>query len=238
LTSTAPGAHRHDAVAGQEAARFVVQREVQRHHSALRQQLLQLDELHARMRPGRAVPGQHAHPDPVAQPRHLGGDAPEAHQPHRLAGELQAFAPGPLAAADGAVHHRGLAGGVPHQGEGHLGHGRVAVALDGVDLDAEVGQLLRVHVRARAGAEEDDVLQVCAFPHDVGREVRVVVDGDGVAGQQLGQVRGLDVRVAVDRHRHVVRAQQPFRHRRQRRVRVHEDRAHRFLFLSPSAPPP
>src|SRR3712207_8179944 len=50
-------------------------------------------------------------------------------------------------------------------------HRRVAVALDDVDLHAALGlQLLRVHVAARAGAEEDDVLQVGALPDDVGGE--------------------------------------------------------------------
>ena len=43
-----------------------------------------------------------------------------------------------------------------------LGHRGVAVALDDVHGDAEVSQFLRVHVAARAGAEEDDVLQAAA----------------------------------------------------------------------------
>jgi len=63
-----------------------------------------------------------------------------------------------FASAHFAVHLRQATRGGPHQRDGALGHRGVAVALDQVDLDAEFGELFRIHVAARAGAEEYDML--------------------------------------------------------------------------------
>jgi hypothetical protein len=43
-----------------------------------------------------------------------------------------------------------------------LGHRRVAVALDGRDLDAEPVRGGKIDEADSTGAEEDDVLQACA----------------------------------------------------------------------------
>ena len=98
--------------------------------------------------------------------------------------------------AHAAVHDRQSARRGPHQGDRVLGHRRVAVALDDVHGDAELGQFLGVHVAARAGAEEDDVLQAGAAPHHLGRHLAVVVEHEVVAGEQAGQRRRAAPRAA------------------------------------------
>ena len=98
----------------------------------------------------------------------------------------------------------------PHQGEGHLGDGRIAIALDDMDLHAAFSfQRLGVHVGPRAGAQEDDVLQVWAALHDIDGKVGVVVDRDLHALQQGGQVVRGDVGVLMDVHGQVAGADQP-----------------------------
>ena len=96
-------------------------------------------------------------PMPDRHPRDLGGDAAEADQAERLAAELRALGAQPLAVAHAAVHRREAARGGEQQADRALGDRGVAVALDDVDRDADPGERLRVHVAARAGAEEDDV---------------------------------------------------------------------------------
>ena len=70
----------------------------------------------------------------------------------------------PGAAADAAVHPRQIAAGREHQRDRVLGHRGIAVALDGVDRDADVLELGDVHVARGAGAEEHDVLEMRALP--------------------------------------------------------------------------
>ena len=58
------------------------------------------------------------------------------------------------------------------------------------------GERFRVHVAARAGAEEDDVAQAGAAAGDVDRQGGVVDDRDRRAGERRGQPIGRDVGVA------------------------------------------
>ena len=151
------------------------------------------DELDARRLFRRAVPGEHAHAAAMGDARDLRGDAAEAEQADRLAGELHAFAADPLSVADAAIHGGDAARGGPHQGDRVLGDGGVAIALDGVHRDAECRELLGVHVAARAGAEEDDVPQPAAAAHHLGGHEGVVVQHEILAGEQGGQLGGGDV---------------------------------------------
>ena len=76
----------------------------------------------------------------------------------------------------------------------------IAVAPDQVNGDAEFGQFLRVHVAARAGAQEHHVLEACALAGDVGRQRGVIDDRDLGAVEHFWQLIRLDVRVAVNAH--------------------------------------
>ena len=100
------------------------------------QQRVELDHRHAGVRPPGAVPGDHLHAHALGDARHLGADAAEPDDAERLAEHLHAFERLPGAGADVAVHAREVAAGGHHQRDGLLGHRGVAVALDGVDLDA------------------------------------------------------------------------------------------------------
>ena len=112
---------------------------------------------------------------------------PKPSRPSVLPVSSHALGADPLAAPHAAVHDRQPARRGPHQGDRVLGHRGVAVALDDVHGDAVLGQFLGVHVAARAGAEEDDVLQAGAAPHHLGRHLAVVVEHEVVAGEQAGQ---------------------------------------------------
>jgi hypothetical protein len=96
-----------------------------------------------------------------------------------------------------------------------FGDRRVAVALDDVHGDAVLGQLVRMHVAARPGAEKDDVLQTGAVPHDFGRQLAVVVEHEIVAGKQSGQRIGRHLELFVYCHRRVIRAHHAMEHLRQ-----------------------
>ena len=61
-----------------------------------------------------------------------------------------------------SMHGGDMAGGGEHQAHGVLGHRRVAVALDGRDLDAELRGGREIDEARRPGAQEHDVLQAGA----------------------------------------------------------------------------
>jgi hypothetical protein len=126
----------------------------------------------------RPVPGQHAHAAAERDARDFGGDAAKPDQAQRLAGQLDAVLAQPVAGAHLAVHPGDAAGGLPHQRDGAFGNRRVAIALDQVNRYPELGELLRVHVAARAGAQEHDVLEAGAFARNLGRQRRVVDNSD------------------------------------------------------------
>ncbi len=147
--------------------------------------VVEVDEFDARMVLRRPVPGDHLHAGAERNARDFRGDAAEADQAERLAGELHAVVAQPVAGAHLAVHHGEPARGGPHQRNRAFGDGGVAIALDQVHVDAELGELFRIHVAARAGAEEHDVLQAGALLRDLGRQRGVVDDGDLGAVEDL-----------------------------------------------------
>ena len=86
----------------------------------------------------------------------------------------------------------------PHQRDRAFGHRCVAIALDQVHFDTELAELFRVHVAARAGAEEHYVLQPLALLGDLGRQRGVIDDRNFGAVEQFRVLIGRDIRVAVD----------------------------------------
>jgi hypothetical protein len=112
-----------------------------------------------------------------------------------------------------------------HQSDGLLGDGGVAIALDGMDLDAERFDFRHVHVARRTGAEKHNVFEVPALPDQVGRHVRMIVDADVVIGDDARQLVLLERR-GVDRDRRIVRAIDALPDLAKLGVTVDEDGAH------------
>src|SRR5206468_10420202 len=125
-----------DARGIDDAARLVVEREVERNDVGARKERIEVDERHPRIRPRRAVPGDHLHADAARDARDLAADAAEANDAKRLAIKLHAFERAPLAGAYAAVHAREPARAGKHQGNRVLGDRDVAIALDGMHGDA------------------------------------------------------------------------------------------------------
>ena len=95
----------------------------------------------------------------------------------------------------------------PHQREGHLCHGGIAIALDDMHLHAAFGsQFLGVHVGTRAGAQKDDVFQIRAALDDRQRAMRMVIDHDLHALQRTRQIIRRNIGRFVNSHRQIIRA--------------------------------
>jgi hypothetical protein len=129
----------------------------------------------------------------------LGRDTAETDEPQRLAGELDAFDAQPSAAAHRAVHCRQASGRRPHQRDGAFGHCGVAIPPDDMKRDAVPGELFRVHIAARPGAEENDVPEPSALGGDRRRQRGVINYRDlGVAEQgRAGSSSGVTSRLRL-----------------------------------------
>ena len=178
----------------------------------------------------RPVPGQHLHARSKRDAGGLCGNAAEAKQADGLAGQFHALVAQPVAGAHLAVHLGEAPRTRPHQRDGAFGDRGVAIAADQVHLDAEPGELLDMHVAARAGAEKHDVLEVRALLCDLGRQVGVIDDGDFGAVEHFRQLRRRDVGIAVDLHRDVAVLSQAFHDERQLFAGIDEYGAHGMPF--------
>jgi hypothetical protein len=76
--------------------------------------------------------------------------------------------------------------GRPHQRDGGFGHRRVAIASDQVNRDTEFGELFRIHIAARAGAEKHHMLQIGASARDLRRQRGMIDDRDPDAIERPG----------------------------------------------------
>ena len=217
--------HPRDAAGVDDAAGAVVEGEMQRDHVGPRQQGVELDQRHARVRARAAVPGDHLHADAARDPHHLAADAAEPDHAEHLSGELHAFERLPGAGAHRAVHARKAAAAGEHQRDRVLGDRGVAVALDGVHLDAQRVQRRHVHVARGAGAEEHDVLEALALRHEFGRHVGMVVDADIVSRQQLRQLATREW-LGMDHDRRIVGPMHGGKNRLEVLVAVDEDGFH------------
>ena len=92
----------------------------------------------------------------------------------------------------------------------------------------ELGELFRVHVAARAGAEEHDVLEVFTLFCDLGRQSRVVDDADLGAVEDLRPLVRLELRIAVDPYPGIAGLLQPLEDLGQRFIGVDKNSAHEF----------
>src|SRR5215510_4407942 len=73
-----------DARGIDDAARLVVEREIERNDIGARQQGVEVDERHAGVRAWRPVPGDHLHADAARDARDLAPDAAESNDAERL----------------------------------------------------------------------------------------------------------------------------------------------------------
>jgi hypothetical protein len=92
--------------------------------------------------------------------------------------------------------------------------------------DAELAQLFRIHVAARAGAEKNDMLKSGAAFGDIGRQVAVIDDGDLGAAQHIWQRLRVDIRVEVNTHRWVTRLLQALENHARIRIAIHKHCPH------------
>ena len=158
------GAHQGEAARVDDAPGLVVEAEMKRDNVGFREQRIEgLDRGALQVcRHAAPVPGDDVHADPGAEAHHLAADAAGADHAQGLARELYAVQRAPGAAAQRAIHPRGLAAAIEHQRERVLGHRHVAIALDGAHLDAEFLRRRHVDVARGACAHEDDDLQRAA----------------------------------------------------------------------------
>ena len=113
--------------------------------------------------------------------------------PRSLSVKLQPFDLPPPAGADVAIHARHVARRGHGEGDGVLGHAGIAIAPDGVDLDAPARRRGKVDEAGSAGAEKNDVPKVRATRQQVGIEEGMVVDADVEAIEEGWQPIGLAV---------------------------------------------
>ena len=177
-----------EAVGVEKAARVVAEREMERDDVGAREQRVEIDQRHRRVRGRRAVPGDHLHADAAADAGDLAADAAEPDDAERLAEKLHAFERLPGAEAHRPVHAGDVAGAGEHQRHGVLGHRGIAVALDGVHRDAEPPERRDVHVARRAGAEKHDVPQRATAGDLLGRQIGMIVEADVATLQEARQV--------------------------------------------------
>jgi hypothetical protein len=121
----------------------------------------------------------------------------------------------PIAAPHFAVHPGDDARRGPHQCDRSLRHGRVAITLDQVHGDTEFGELVRVHVAARAGAEKHDVLQSLALLCDIGRQGGVIDNADLGTAEDGRPLLRRDVGIEVDLYVGIARLALPLENLRQ-----------------------
>ncbi len=219
------GLHPRDARLVEKAAGLVVEHKIERDDVGLLQKRIKLDHWHAHIGSRRAIPGDHVEAHALGDARHLGADAAQSDDAERLAEHLHAFERLPGAGADVAIHAGEVAARRHHQRDGLFGDGRIAIALDGVDLDAERLDLRHAHVARSASAEKDDMLEVPALPHQIGRHVAVVVDGDIVVADHTRQL-GFLKRRGVDRDWRIVGSIDALPHRAELLIAVDEDGFH------------
>ena len=107
-----------------------------------------------------------------------------------------------------------------------LGDRGVAIALDGMDGDAEGGEFLGVHVAPRAGAEKNDMAERGASGERRGRKRGMIIEHEIIPGQQSRQIVGRDAGGAVDGDRRVAGAVEARDDRRHGFVRIEKKTAH------------
>src|SRR6516165_3468602 len=174
--------HRGDAFARHEAFCLVRQQQMQRDDVASGEHFFERYKFDPPMAPRAAIPGDHLHAGTERNARDLGGDAAETDESQRFARELHSIDAQPSAGTYRAVHLRGTSGRRPHQRNGAFGYGGIAIALDEVNGNTELGELVRIHIAPRPSAEENDVFETTALARELRRQLGVVDDRDlGVA---------------------------------------------------------
>src|SRR5262245_13437126 len=118
-----------------------------------------------------AIPADHVHAHALGDTCHLAPDAAKPDHPKRFAEKLHPFVWRPDAAAHLAIHAREVARTGPEQRDAMLGHRRIAITLDDVNLDATLIELPHVHVACGSCAEENNMVELRALLHQRGGHI-------------------------------------------------------------------
>src|SRR5262245_60878917 len=110
-----------------------------------------------------AVPADHVHAHALGDARHLAPDAAKPDHAKRFSEKLHPFVRRPDATAHLAIHAREVPRAGPEQRDGMLGHRRIAVTFDDMNLDAAFVELPYVHVACGSCAEENDMFELRAL---------------------------------------------------------------------------
>ncbi len=184
------GLHQRELRRRDEALRLRGEPQVHAHHVARAIELVELDELHARIERRVHRPHDHTHPKRRRQARELPPDGAVADHAARLAVQFHPPSAGPRAEARRGVHLRNAARHREQQGERVLGDGARAHSGRVGDRDAVLCCAGQIDV-VGAGAPYREQSQPGAGGEDARRESR----GGADIQHRLGRADALDQHV-------------------------------------------
>ena len=176
------GLHMRKVLGGDDAARGVVQRQMDGDDVAGFDELVEIvdrsgtgafEMLGRHMR----IPCVDLHAEGAGDAGHGGADAAQSDDAHATAGELQSIAAGPrpVAGLDVLIELANAADELEQKGEGVLGHGVIAIMFGVADADLQLARLIEIEVAGDAGTAEHDALDVPLLADGAQQIVRNVV---------------------------------------------------------------
>ena len=171
------GLHMRKVLGGDDAARGVVQRQMDGDDVAGFDELVEIvdrsgtgafEMLGRHMR----IPCGDLHAEGAGDAGHGGADAAQSDDAHATAGELQSIAAGPrpVAGLDVLIELANAADELEQKGEGVLGHGVIAIMFGVADADLQLARLIEIEVAGDAGTAEHDALDV-PLPADGAQQI-------------------------------------------------------------------
>ena len=176
------GLHMRKVLGGDDAARGVVERQMDGDDAAGFDELVEIvdrsgagafEMLGRHMR----IPCGDLHTEGAGDAGHGGADAAQSDDAHATAGELQSIAAGPrpVAGLDILIELANAADELEQEGEGVLGHGVIAIMFGVADADLQLARLIEIDVAGDAGTAEHDALDVPLLADGAQQIIRNVV---------------------------------------------------------------
>ena len=176
------GLHMRKVLGGDDAARGVVERQMDGDDAAGFDELVEIvdrsgagafEMLGRHMR----IPCGDLHTEGAGDAGHGGADAAQSDDAHATAGELQSIAAGPrpVAGLDVLIELANAADELEQKGEGVLGHGVIAIMFGVADADLQLARLIEIDVAGDAGTAEHDALDVPLLADGAQQIIRNVV---------------------------------------------------------------